>query len=451
MAGFDLVVRGGTIVSGAGRRLGDIGVRDGKIVAVAEDLGTDAERVIDATGCYLLPGIVDAHVHPIHAETIGTTSEAAAFGGVTTLLHFIYLRPERGMVESLRAAREEGEAGSLVDFGLHATVTDAPRRMSEFRETIDFGVRSFKFFMAYQKRGMLTTDRELLDAMEVLAAMGGLAMVHAENGAITDSLEERYRAEGRVAPTDYPPTRPPIAESEATHRALALARVAGCPLYIVHISCKEALDEVVRARAGGQKGVYAETCPHYLTLTADDAMPRFGARAKIAPPLRSPGDVEALWAGIADGTIDTVASDHSAFSPEEKHSADGNVFDVGFGAPGVESLLTVTHDAGVNGGRIGLERLVELLAEAPARIFRLPGKGSVAPGFDADLVVFDPNATRELSDSDLHGKAYYSLYSGRTVKGVPRMVIQRGQVIVDDRQLLAKPGQGKFIAAGREG
>ncbi len=447
MERFDLAITGGTVISGSGRRRVDVGIRDGRVAALEESLGGRADRVIEAADCYLLPGIVDAHVHPMHAETLLTASEAAAFGGVTTLLHFIYLTPQRGLVESLQAAREEAEASSYLDFGFHATVTDASRRMLEFRDAVEMGVRSFKFFMAYQKRGMLTTDRELLDALEMIARLGGLAMVHAENGAITDALEERARAEGRTRPVDYPATRPAVAEQEATHRALALANVAGCPLYVVHVSCAEALDRVLAARRQGQAPVYAETCPHYLALTGDEAMLRFGALAKIAPPLRSRDDVEALWHAIANREIDTIASDHSAFAPEEKMSPGGNVFDVGFGAPGLETLLTVTHDEGVNRGRIDLERLVELLAEAPARIFGLSGKGRIAPGADADVVIFDPAVTREVSDDGLHGRAYYSLYSGRTVRGVPRTVIQRGEVVVDDGELLARPGQGHFVAA----
>jgi dihydropyrimidinase len=230
------------------------------------------------------------------------------------------------------------------------------------------------------------------------------------------------------------------------HRCAVIARLAGCPLYVVHISCAAALAELVAARTRGQQ-VYAETCPHYLTLTADEAMPRFGAGAKIAPPLRATADRGELWRAVADGRIDVVGSDHSAFDEAEKHSPTENVLDVGFGAPGIEEMVPLLFEEGVNQGRVSLERLVAVLAEAPARIFRLAAKGRVAPGMDADMVVFDPQATRTLGRATLHGNAYYSLYEGRHVQGLPRTVVQRGAVVVDGDRLLAQPGQGRFIGA----
>jgi dihydropyrimidinase len=411
-------------------------------------LAASSADVIDASGCYVLPGVIDAHVHPVHAETMATASEAAAYGGVTTLLHFIYVESDQGIVEALQAAREEGEATSILDFGLHARLTEVPRRLPELPAAVEMGVRSFKLFTAYRQRGIMSDDDDVFRAMEHIAALGGLTMTHAENGAVIDVLEARFREAGRKRPEDYPLTRPPGAEAEAVHRVAALARLAGSPLYVVHISCAEALAELMAARARGQE-VYAETCPHYLTLTAEEAMPRFGSRAKIAPPLRAQSDVDELWRAVRDGRIDVVGSDHSAFDEAEKYSPDGDIFAVGFGAPGIESMLPLLHEEGVNQQRISLERLVSVLAEGPARIFRLPHKGRVAPGHDADLVVFDPAASTTLSDDDLHGTAYYSLYSGRTVRGLPRTVLQRGQTILDKGALVGKHGQGRFLPAGQ--
>jgi dihydroorotase-like cyclic amidohydrolase len=276
---LDVVVVGGTVVSSAGRFVADVGIRGEQIVAVGLGLPTGRARQIDASGCYVLPGVIDAHVHPVHAETIGTASEAAAFGGVTTLLHFIYVESDRGIVESLQEAREEGEATSLLDFGFHARLTEVPRRLAELAAAVAMGVRSFKLFTAYRARGIMSDEADLFRAMERIAGLGGLTMTHAENGAVIDVLEERFRAAGRTRPEDHPLTRPPGAEAEAVHRVAALARLAGSPLYVVHISCAEALPELTAARARGQE-VDAETCPHYLTLTANEAMPRFGARAR---------------------------------------------------------------------------------------------------------------------------------------------------------------------------
>ena len=445
-ARFDLVISGGTVVSSIGRFKADVGVRGERIAAVGEGLATAGAAVVDASGCYVLPGAVDAHVHPVHAETLATTSEAAAFGGVTTMLHFIYVESNSGLVESLQAAREEGEATSLLDFGLHARLTEVPRRLAELPAAVEMGVRSFKLFTAYRSRGIMTEDRDLFRAMECIAGLNGLTMVHAENGSVIELLEERYRARGHTRAEDYPLTRPPDAEAEAVNRVAMLARLARSPLYIVHISCAEALAALVAARARGQE-VYAETCPHYLTLTADEAMPRFGTRAKIAPPLRTQADVAELWRALEDGRVDVVGSDHSAFAKEEKTSPQGDVFAVGFGAPGIETMLPLLYEEGVNQGRITLERLVAVLAEAPARVFGLPRKGGVVPGKDADLVIFDPAGTKTFSDDDLHGRAYYTLYAGRTVHGVPRTVLQRGKKIVHQGRLVARAGQGRFVPA----
>ena len=441
---FDLVVAGGTVVSSAGQFTADIGVRDGRIVALADELSTTGADVIDAGGCYVLPGVIDPHVHPIHAETFASVSEAAAIGGVTTMLHFIYVDSDRGLVESLHEAREEGEATSLLDFGLHARLTEVPRRLPDLPAAVAMGVRSFKLFTAYRSRGIMVEDDDLFAAMQAIADVGGIAMTHAENGAIIDVLEAQFRAAGRTRAEDYPLTRPAIAEAEAVHRVAVLARVAGCPLYVVHVSCVEALEEVTRARRSGQE-LYAETCPQYLALDAEEAMPRFGMKAKIAPPLRTRADIDELWRAVADRRIDIIGSDHSAYGEADKTPASGSMLDAGFGAPWLETMLPLLHAEGVNRGRITLERRVEVLAEAPARIFGLPAKGAVMPGKDADLVIFDPAMEKTISDSDLHGRAYYSLYAGTTMRGVPRTVLQRGAKIVEDGRLVGGSGQGRFV------
>jgi len=444
---FDLLVAGGTVVSSTGRFRGDIGVRAGQIAVIAADLRAaphiEADRIIDATGCFVLPGLIDAHVHPVHAESMATASEAAVFGGVTTLLHHLYVDQQRPIGQSVADAIAEGEATSLADFGLHVRLTDVKRRLDEIPDAVQLGVRSFKLFTAYRKAGIMSTDAELFAAMERIATFGGLPMVHAESGWAIDLLEDRFRASGRTGPLDYPQTRPTWTEVDAVGRVLTLARVAGSAVYLVHISCAEAFPEIVAARERGQT-VYAETCPHYLTLTAEDSMLRFGGRAKIAPPLRTTGDIEQLWRFVRNGTVDVIGSDHSAFSSAEKDQVDGDIFDVGFGAPGIETMLTVVNEDGVNRGRIYLEDIVRAIAEAPARIFGLSRKGRLVPGADADLIVFDPEAATVLSDK-LHGKAYYSLYSGRSVRGLPRTVVQRGRVLVHEGRLEGSPGSARFV------
>jgi dihydropyrimidinase len=443
--GYETVVVGGTVVTGPGRYRADVGITGGQIVAIAANLAGRGRRELDARGCYVLPGVIDAHVHPIHAETMATVSEAAAFGGVTTLLHHIYIEPDRGIEDTLRGAIDEGESTSLLDFGLHARLTQVPHRLKEIPAAAALGVRTFKLFMAYGARGIMSTDGELLDAMERIRDVDGLALVHAENGAVIDRLEARAQSEGRNTPADYVTTRPPQAEAEAVHRAAVFARLTDVPLYIVHLSSALALAEVRAAKATGQR-IHAETCPHYLTLVADEAMPRLGVRAKIAPPLRARSDIDALWRGLSDRVLDVVGSDHSAFALAEKEFPGMTFLEAGFGAPGIEEMLSVVHDAGVTTGRLTLERMVEVLSEVPARIFGLSTKGRVAVGADADLVVFDPATTRVPVDGQHHGRAYYSLYSDRRLIGAPRMVLQRGQVIVDGGHLAHGPARARFLA-----
>ncbi|MBI4578462.1 MAG: dihydropyrimidinase [Planctomycetes bacterium] len=364
---------GETIVGSTGRSRADVGIRDGRIAALGTELDPAGAEVLDATGCLVLPGAIDAHVHPIHAEDLGSTSEAAAFGGVTTLLHHICVEPGQGLLDALQAAREEGAGASRLDFGLQARLTEVPRRLDELPAAVGMGVRSFKPFTTYRSRGIMTKDGDLFRAMERISALGGLTLVHAENGAVIDVLEAHFREQGGVSAEDYPLTRPPEAEADAVNRVAEVAGLAGAPLYIVHISCAEALDAVVRARARGQK-VYAETCSHYLTLTADEAMPNFGTKAKIAPPLRTTHDRDTLWLAVRDRRVDLVASDHSAFSEEAKTSPTVNALDVGFGAPGTETMLLLLHHV-ARWGVVGKRRSrstspMESIASNPPRADR---------------------------------------------------------------------------------
>ncbi len=441
---LDLAVRGGTIVTGQGRRRADLGVRDGSIVAI-DAVGPAAES-IDADGLLVLPGAVDEHVHPIYRDGPGTTSIVAAHGGVTTTMGFAYARDGESLLTEVQALRRRCEEESLLDFTVHAAMFDAPAQIGEMAAVAETGVRSFKVFLAYAAQGWMSDDASLARAMRSARDLGGLLMVHCENGPAIDLLEADARA-GRIAgdPVDVLlATRPDVLEAEAVARTLALAEAFDAPVLIVHVTSRRALAAVRAARARGQAFV-AETCPQYLALTADELRTR-GALAKIGPFLRTDDDVDALWEGLADGALQTVGSDHVT----KKEAADAVVplLDAGFGAPSIETMLPILFD-GATRGRITLERMVQVVCEHPARAFGLyPRKGAIAIGADADLVLWDAGARRTLGMAVEHTTAGYSLYEGREVAGVPRRTIVGGTTVVLDGRLVDDRRRGRFLPTG---
>lgn len=438
---FDLVVRGGIVATGAGMARADVGIRGEQVAAVGPDLPAEgAKQVLDATGRLVLPGVVDAHVHPVYLDDIQQTSISAAFGGTTTLVCYAYARPGDKVLDKIKEFREDGLANSLVDFGLHAGLFDVANQIAEVPKAFKLGVTSFKVFMTYAKLKWMTDDYWLMAMLDVVGQEGGLVAVHAENGLATDYLEDKYNRLKMSALEVFTRTRPDVLEAEAVNRAIAMAQVAGCALYVPHISAAKALEPIRRAREAGQV-VYAETCPQYLTLT-EEILWKVGPQAKIGPPLRTPQDREGLWAGIQDGTIDAIASDHA---PKAKE-VDDDFFEAPYGSPQVETVLTLAYDEGVNKGRISVVRLVQLLCETPAKIFGYyPQKGTIAPGSDADLVVFDPTARHTIAHATQHSNANYTLYEGRECLGKPVVVMQRGRVLVQDGELVAKPGSARYL------
>jgi dihydropyrimidinase len=419
----------------------DVGIRGEQVAAVGPDLPAEgAKRVLDATGKLVLPGVVDVHVHPVWLDDIRQSSIGGAFGGTTTLIHYAYARPGEKVLDKIKQFRDDGLANSLTDFGLHAGLFDVANQIAELPEAFKLGVTSFKVFMTYAKLKWMTDDYWLMATLDVVGQEGGLVAVHAENGLATDYLEDKYNRLKMSALEVFTRTRPDVLEAEAVNRVIAMAQVAGCALYIPHISAAKALDPIRRARAAGQV-VYAETCPQYLTLT-EEVLWKVGPQAKIGPPIRTPQDREGLWAGIQDGTIDAIASDHA---PKAKEVHD-DFFNAPYGSPQVETVLTVAYDEGVNRGRISLPHLVRLLSETPAKIFGYyPQKGTIAPGSDADLVVFDPAVRHTITKATQHSKANYTLYEGRECLGKPVLVMQRGRVLVEDGQLVAQPGSAKYL------
>jgi dihydropyrimidinase len=455
----DTLILGGTVVTTVGSRQADIAVDGGRIAAVEPDLGrleSAAGEVVDATGMLVLPGAIDVHTHTRVAtdaepDRFFQDSVAAAFGGTTTFLAFnnpgtgSTAAAGRSLLAGLREWRAATEADSAVDVGLSLVITatqDDP--ISELPAAIAAGVPTFKAFMVYD---FGVDDRTLFRALATASASGGMVQVHCENRTMLEALTARHLAAGETAPRFHGSSRPPSVEAEATGRAIALARSARASLYVVHLSCAEALDHVRAARADGLP-VFAETCPHYLTLTDEryDGMPEDAARFVISPPLRGPGQPEALWTGLAEGDLALVATDHVPDRVAvEKRSWSESFDQISNGGPGIETLLSVVYSEGVVRGRIGLERMVDLLATTPARLFGLRAKGAVEIGRDADLVVFDPNAKRTLRAADLHHTSDYTPYEGFELTGAVRSTLVRGSFVVRDGVFVGRRGHGRFV------
>lgn len=438
---FDLVVKGGLVVGSKGIRKADIAISGGIIASVQEEIEERlAWEVIDASGKFLFPGILDVHVHPVYLDNMQATSLTAAHGGTTTLIHFAYAKPGERLVDVLERFKEEGSRTSLLDFGLHGGLLEADKQAREIPEAFKLGVKSFKMFMAYARLGWMTDDYYLMAAMDLIAANGGLAMVHAESGLAIQYLEDKYIAKGSD-PAQFMKTTPDELEAEAIFRAISFASVTGSPLYIPHLSGAAGVDIIGRAKRKGQ-AIYAETCPQYLSLTSEEVIRR-GALAKIGPPLRTDADREALWRGIRTGVIDVIASDHAPKAKDTK----ADFFTQSFGSPQAETMLTIAYDEGVNLGKIDLCSLVRVLCENPAKIFGLyPQKGALEVGSDADLVLFDPSLSHAITAEKQHTNATYTLYEGRQCLGAPILSMQRGRVILKDGEVKAQPGQGRFLS-----
>jgi dihydropyrimidinase len=441
MAKYDAVICKGRIVTASGIRRADVGIAGEKIVAVEPKLSEkDAIQVINASGMYVMPGVIDVHVHPVYEDDLGGASVTAAYGGTTTLIHFAYAKPGMKLIDTIKNFQDEGLQKSCLDFGIHGALFDSSSQIQEIPRAFDLGVTSFKMFMTYAKLKWMTDDYHLTAAMDCIAECGGLAMVHAEDGLVTDYLEDRSLKKGEDQKKVFLKTRPDYLEADAIFRALSIASITHCPLYIVHLSTGRSILPLQQAKEEGQV-CYVETCPQYLTMT-DATLQKLGPLAKIGPPLRTEKDRLALWQAIQNGVIDVIASDHA---PKAK-KIDDPFFEAPYGSPQSETMLTVTYDEGVNKGRIKLNRLVQLFSENPAKIFGLyPKKGCIQKGSDADLVVFDPNRRHTLSQSAQHSGAPYTLYEGRRCLGKPILTMQRGKILVEDGELKGKPGEGKFL------
>ena len=464
-----LLIRGGTVVTGKSSKRADVLIRDGSIEAVEPDLSALADdesvEVVEASGLRVLPGAVDVHTHTRVAtdaepDRFFQDSVAAAFGGTTTFLAFnnpgtgSSPAAERSLLAGLREWRAATERDSAIDYAVSLAISghmDDP--IAELPAMVDEGVSTAKAFMVFDFR---LDDRRIYEAMRVLGSRGGMLQVHCEDPVLIDTAVADALARGDTAPQFHASTRSTEAEAVATHRVMAFARAADVPVHVVHLSSAAALRHVREAKARGVRA-HAETCPHYLALTdACYTSPNLASVAEcvISPPLRPVSDQDALWAGLAGGALDLIATDHvpDRMAVEKAAAVRGISFDqVSNGAPGIETLLAIAYSEGVAKGRLTVERMVDLLATAPARLFGLERKGAIEPGRDADLVLFDPAARRTLRAADLHHTSDYTPYEGFEVTGAVRSVFVRGRPVIRDGAFVGQRGYGRFVERGQAG
>jgi dihydropyrimidinase len=449
---FDLVIKNGTIVTAETTYLADIGINGETIAAIGR--GLNGSREIDATGKLVTPGAIDGHVHMqmslgdgvVSADNFFTGTRAAAFGGTTTIIDFVESKPEQTLLEGLADRRAEADPQVVIDYGLHMTI--GPHeigKLAQAPEAFAAGCASFKLYMAY---GFRLTDDQLLLALEAVRDTGGLPVVHAENWDVICTLIAKNLAAGRTTPPWHPRSRPELMEGEAAGRVIDIATQVGVPLHIFHVGCQATVDRIAAAQQRGLP-VTGESCPQYLLLddSVYDQPGVEGALAVCAPPIRPAGEQDKMWAALARNKLQIVTTDHCPFVRADKmRGITANDFSkIPGGVPAIEARFPMLYAFGVRPGRFSANRWVELACTAPARMFGLGQKGHIAPGFDADVVVFDPEKTVTLSTETLHENVDWTPYEGLAVTGWPVVTLSRGEVIVQGDEFLGAPGRGRFI------
>jgi dihydropyrimidinase len=453
---FDTIITNGRVVTATDTYAGDVAISGGKVAAMGENLPVEnAAHIIDAAGKYVLPGGIDVHTHldmpfggTTSSDDFETGTRAAAFGGTTTLIDFAIQYKGQTLRTAFDTWMQKASGKAVCDYAFHCIITElADAHLEEMNALVREGVTSFKLFMAYPGVFMLD-DGSIFKALRRTADNGGLVCMHAENGNAIDVIVQQALAEGKKAPKYHALTRPTTAEAEATARAIALAEMAGAPVYIVHLSCNDALEKVREARDRGLP-VYAETCPQYLYLSIENFdVPDFeGAKYVFTPPLREKWHQDKLWNGLKRDHLQVVSTDHCPFCfKEQKELGRGDFTKIPNGGPGVEHRMSLIYSGGVAAGRFSVNRFVELVSTTPAKLFGLyPRKGTIAVGSDADMVIFDPNRKHTISAKTHHMRVDYSMFEGIQVTGMPSTVLSRGRVVVDNEKFLGRAGGGEFV------
>jgi dihydropyrimidinase len=462
-----LLISGGTVVSSNAVSQQDVLIQNETISTVGDLAGVAADEHIDATGLLVLPGAIDPHIHfnernkgqkGVHDFLTG--GRAAAFGGTTTVIDFADQIHGQPLLSVLDPKRDQANGMAIIDWNVHPIINHVtPEVLEEIPAVVAAGLPSIKCFMTFRsltgesavnlysgKPGRIISDDDFVHLSSRLEAVGGMLMVHAEDSTIIDKIAQEKLASGETKAIDHARCRPPESEGNAVRRIVEVARQTGGRVYVVHLSSIDGLDQIIEARTNGLK-VYAETCPHFLIFTDEKLKRDDGYKWLGSPPLRDEATQSALWDGLIDGTISTLATDDCAFSLESKVAGAENFDLCPEGMPGIEPRLTILYSEGVAKGRISLPKLVELTSTAPAELFGLaPKKGSLAPGSDADIVLFNPSTQWTMSQETLHMASDYTAYEGVEVTGKVAKVYSRGDLIIDGEQCLAKPGRGEFVA-----
>lgn len=454
------LIKNGKVVTAKETRVVDVLLEGSTITQVRSTIDPSNHEIIDATNMLILPGGIDVHTHmdmpfggTVSADDFETGTRAAVIGGTTTIVDFAIQARGTRMRDALDLWRAKADGKACIDYGLHMIVTDlgtdaGKQGLNDMDEMVREGVASFKLFMAYPG-ALMVDDGTIFKAMKRTAGNGALICMHAENGSVIDVIVQQALADGRTAPVYHALTRPTLAEAEAVHRAIALSEMAGAPVYIVHLSSEDALNQVREARDRGLPA-FAETCPQYLLLSIEDNMKNESfedAKYVFTPPLREKKNQPRLWDGLKTDNLQVVSTDHCPFCfADQKVLGKGDFSKIPNGGPGVENRMQLVYHHGVNQGKISLNRFVEITAEAPARIFGLyPRKGVIAPGSDADILIWDPEAAYTISAATHHMRVDFSMFEGFSVKGNARQVFSRGELVVENNTFLGKVGRGNYL------
>jgi dihydropyrimidinase len=450
-----VLIKNGNVITAVDNYFADVLVEDGKVSVIGAKLSMEADNVIDASAQLVIPGGIDPHTHmelpfggTAASDDFRTGTIAAAHGGTTTIIDFAVQYHGESLVQAVDNWHKKAEGKTAIDYGFHLITTDLPdERVPEMRQLINEGVMSFKLFMAYPGV-FLVDDATIFRAMKNASKWGGLICMHAENGIVINEIIKHALAEGKTAPKYHALTRPTKAEAEGVHRAIAIAEMADAPVYIVHLSCADALEEVREARDAGLPA-YAETCPQYLFLDYSlyEREGFEGAKWVMTPPLREKWNQDKLWQGLQGNDLQVISTDHCPFCMKEQKELGRDDFTkIPNGGPGVEHRMSLIYNGGVAGGRISLNRFVELTSTSAAKLFGLfPRKGTIAVGSDADIVIFDPNEEMTISAATHHMNVDYSAYEGMKVRGVTKTVLSRGRVVIENGEYVGKPGDGQFL------
>ena len=454
MSNYDLVIKNGKIITSGDSYIADIGIKDGKIVEIADNI--EAKNIYDAKGKYLIPGGIDVHTHldmpfggTFSSDDFQTGTKAAAIGGTTTIVDYAVQPKDTSLHDTIEIWNKRAAGKAVIDYGFHLAVTkldDLTRK--ELPELLRGGFPSFKVFMVYD--GMRLSDKEILEILQIAKDNHGVVCVHAENYDSINYAIKQLLEEGKTDPIYHAISRPQKCEAEATNRAVKLAEMIDAPIYIVHMTSREAADVVKNSRLQRFKTM-GETCPQYLLLSIDNYKEENfgGAKYVMSPPLREKYNQDLLWESLRLGYLQTIATDHCPFFMEQKKMGINDFTKIPNGAPGVEARMALIHHFGVNNGNISMGKFIELTSTNPARIFGMyPKKGTIAVNSDADIVVFDPNKEVTISVDILHERVDYTPYEGMKVKGYPVATFSRGELIAENGEYVGSEGRGELIRRG---